>query len=470
MSETPDAVEGLPDALAAHLANLADNLQLVADLGYGDVTLAVPEADGALRVVADARPATAVTVRPTSRAGETLDPADDPEAYEASGSGETVGPTRTRTTRGIAFSSVAHPVGSATPHPVLVRETTEQVAEAPGKMERVWMEVANGLVDLLLEGPLLDASGEPFATVRRAGDGVLRLDEAGLVTYASPNAMNILGSAGSSGSVVGTAAAELPGGSVAIAPALRAGACSRAEVTSGERMLEYRILALAEGSFVLVQDVTEARRQQQELKVKEATIREVHHRVKNNLQTIGSLLRIQSRRSEDDRLVRALAEADERISAMAVVHEMLASSTDERVDLSEAARTVVDMVRQGLVGRDADIGVTVEGESGLVPASAATSLALVIAELVHNAIEHGVSERARGSVTVGIRRLPGELHLVVRDDGGGLPDGFSPETSANLGLAIVRTVVQDDLGGTLAFGEGRGTVVTIRIPLSDEEG
>jgi two-component sensor histidine kinase len=220
----------------------------------------------------------------------------------------------------------------------------------------------------------------------------------------------------------------------------------------------------------LVEDITEAVRREQELRVKEATIREVHHRVKNNLQTIASLLRIQARRTESDEASRALAEAVERVSSMAVVHEMLAASTEETVDFAEAARTVVDMVRQSLAHSGTDVTVTVEGETGLVPASVATSLALVVAELVHNAIEHGIAERSSGVVAVSMRRLPGELHLVVRDDGTGLPDGFDIDSSANLGLAIVKTVVGDDLRGTLSFSSARGTTVTIRVPVPELPG
>jgi two-component sensor histidine kinase len=237
----------------------------------------------------------------------------------------------------------------------------------------------------------------------------------------------------------------------------------------GGRVLSYRTIGLPTGAVVLVEDFTEARRREQELKVKEATIREVHHRVKNNLQTIASLLRIQARRSGSPEASRALEEAVERVSSMAVVHEMLSASTDETVDFGEAARTVVDMVRQGIAGTGSEVTVEVEGTTGHVAASTATSLALVTAELVHNAIEHGIGPRGHGAVNVSMRRLPDEIHLVVRDDGEGLPEAFDPESHANLGLAIVRTIVQDDLRGTLAFGRGRGTTVTIRVPVPRDE-
>jgi two-component sensor histidine kinase len=189
--------------------------------------------------------------------------------------------------------------------------------------------------------------------------------------------------------------------------------------------------------------------------------------VKNNLQTIASLLRIQGRRADSDEVRRALAEATERVSSMAVVHEMLAASTDEQIDFTEAAETVVDMVKRGLAGESSNVTVEVKGSSGKVPAQVAASLALVVAELVHNAIEHGFEGRDAGRVSVEMRRLTSEFVLTVRDDGVGLPEGFDTGDTPNLGLEIVKTVVEDDLHGTLAFGKGRGTTVTVKFPLEE---
>jgi len=125
------------------------------------------------------------------------------------------------------------------------------------------------------------------------------------------------------------------------------------------------------------------------------------------------------------------------------------------------------MVRRALAGDNAAVRVEVNGSTGLVPAQVATSLALVVAELVHNAIEHGIGDRGSGFVAVNMRRLDNELVLTVRDDGAGLPAGFALEDAANLGLAIVRTIVTDDLRGTLRFEGTRGTTVTVRFPLED---
>ncbi len=462
--------DGAPRAL--HLGNLADNLQLVADLGYGDVALAEMREDGALVVTADARPVTAVAALAASRAGATLAPEREIEAYRALHDGEPVEGSRRRITRGISYTTSAYPVGPAgAPYAVAVRDLAQQVLEAPGRMETQFMHAAEDLLAVLCSRPLLTPAGEPFSTVRVAGDGVLRLDSEGRVDYASPNAVNIMRLAGVEASVTGGPATRLPGGPAALAPVLaaRAGTAAATEVEHAGRILGYRAIRLEHGAVVLVEDRTDAYRREQEIKVKEATIREVHHRVKNNLQTIASLLRIQARRVESEEARHALAEANERVSSMAVVHEMLAASTEERIDFTEAARTVVDMVHRGLAGEGGEVAVSVEGSTGLVPAQVATSLALVVAELVHNAIEHGFAGGRTGGVEVLMRRLPGELVLTVRDDGHGLPAGFDPESAGNLGLAIVRTVVSDNLRGTITFGGARGATVTVRLPLPDDD-
>ncbi len=456
------------DAQRAQLDNIVANLQLVADLAYGDVALAVAAPDGALGVIGDARPNTAVAPVPSSRIGRMLARAEEPEAYAALEEGRVVRGTRTRTVRGIKYTTSAYPIG-APAFAVVVRDLSEQVAEAPGAMETAFMQAAESLLESLAESPLVDVrTGEPFATHRTAGDGVLRVEVDGRVSYASPNAINIMRLAGFDGTLTGVSAPELPGGGFGIAPALGTRAAIATDTEVAERSLRYRTIGLQQGALVLVEDVTESRRREAELKVKEATIREVHHRVKNNLQTIASLLRIQARRTGSAEARHALAEATERVSSMAVVHDLLAGSDEERVDFAQAAATVVELVRRGLVGEAAGIDVHVDGATGQVDAHTATSLALAVAELVHNALEHGLAGRNEGEVAVQMRRVPDELVIVVRDNGRGLPDDFEPASSANLGLAIVRTVVEDDLRGTLSFTQGRGTTVTVRVPVADE--
>ncbi|MEI6448838.1 MAG: histidine kinase N-terminal domain-containing protein [Actinomycetes bacterium] len=460
----------LPEAVRGHLANVADNLQLLADLGYGHVALAVVDGDGALIVRDEARPSTAVTPHVISRAGKVLEREAEPEAYEALASGRAVRGDRGRSAHGVKYSTSAYPVGDGLPYAVVVRDVAQQVAAAPGRMETAQMDATEELLETLRSGPLLDAgTREPFSSTRRAGDGVLRVRPTGRISFASPNAVNIMRLAGVEGRVTGMQASALPGGAFGISPVLGAPGAVRVEAEIADRVLGYRSIALQAGALVLVEDLTETRRRELELRVKETTIREVHHRVKNNLQTIASLLRIQARGSRNEEVRRALAEATERVMSMAVVHELLTGSADERIDFAAAARTVVDLVRRGLIGERPNITTTVSGDTGELGAQAATSLALAVAELVHNAIEHAFDPGADGAVGVEMRRESADLVIVVRDDGKGLPPGFDAAGSGHLGLDIVRTVIEDDLRGALTFASDHGTTVTIRAPLHEEE-
>jgi two-component system, sensor histidine kinase PdtaS len=461
----------LGEEARGHLANVVDNLQLIADLGYGDVALVVPDKAGGLVVVADCRPSTAATPFAASRVGRALTPAGSPEAFAAIDRAAPVEGDGTRLSHDVSYATVAYPIGAPAPFAAVVRSLAQHAESAPGAMEKAFMRAAEELLRALAAGPIVDLrTGRGFATTRHAGDGVMQVAPTGRIAYASPNAVSIMRLAGVEGRVTGMRASALPGGVLGISPTFGARGAVAVQAEVAQRVLDYRAIALEYGTLVLVEDLTEARRREREIMVKQATIREVHHRVKNNLQTIASLLRVHARRTTSEETRKALADATDRVTSMAVVHDLLAGSDEERVDFAQAARTVVDLVRRGLVGDESRVAVSVSGATGQVDARTATSLALTIAELVHNALEHAFAPGAAGSVEVALRRLPHELELTVTDDGGGLPAGFDPARSSNLGLAIVRALVEDDLQGTLRMSsEGAGTTVTVRVPLADAE-
>jgi len=385
----------IPADVHAHLENISANLQLVADLGYGDAALAWCEDDGSLTVLADARPATAADPVASSRGGDRLSADDEPEAFEALARRQPVLGTGRRGPDGVSRTTEAYPVGIEHPYAVILRTYGGQIETTASRMETAFIDAARDLMQTLRAGPLIEArTREPFATERRAGDGVLRVGRRGEIVYASPNAVSIMRNAGVDGRVTGMRAAELPGGAIGISPLLGTSGALATELEVGDRTLGYRALALSSSLLVLVEDLTEARRRERELGIKEATIREVHHRVKNNLQTIASLLRMQARRSDNDEVRRALTEATERAASMATVHDLLAHSDHEKVDFAEATRRVVDLVRVGVLDSDARITVTVTGGTGLIDAIPATSLALALTELVHNALEHAFAPGA----------------------------------------------------------------------------
>jgi two-component system, sensor histidine kinase PdtaS len=243
------------------------------------------------------------------------------------------------------------------------------------------------------------------------------------------------------------------------------------ELTDGEVVVVFRAVPLRPagtpiGAIVLLRDVTDLRSRDRELVTKDATIREIHHRVKNNLQTVAALLRLQARRIDAPEGRVALEEAVRRVGSIAIVHETLSQSFDETVDFDEVADRLRVMVSE-VSSAGAEVSTVREGGFGVLPAEVATPLAMVLTELLQNAVEHGFGDGS-GTVTIQARAAVGRLHVVVQDDGKGLPAGFDVDTSASLGLSIVRTLVESELGGVLVIGPapGTGTRVTLDFPRS----
>jgi two-component sensor histidine kinase len=201
----------------------------------------------------------------------------------------------------------------------------------------------------------------------------------------------------------------------------------------------------------------------------DATIREIHHRVKNNLQTISSLLRLQGRRPDSPEAKAALDESVRRIRSIALVHETLSRETGDDVPFDDIVRPLVRMVEDSLATPDRIVRVRVTGDAGSLPAEVATPLAVVLTELVQNAVDHGYPEGTEaGEVVVALDHDDGGLSLRVIDAGVGLPPGFRLEQATGLGLSIVRSLVVSQIGGTIDVrgGEGgTGTVVEVRVGL-----
>lgn len=464
--------QAMPDT-RTHLGNVADNLQLLADLGCSVTSLLTPCPEG-LQVRSTARPATVAILAPPRRIGDIADGDGDREAYECFATGHSVVGARVRTEGGMRYVSHAYPLGEGSPNAVIVRDVPVGLSRAFGPMEEAFTEMGLSLLKVLHRDALRDGeTGEVFSTARVAGDGVVRLDKDGGILYASPNLSNILRMVGFDSGFPGGSASHLPGYQCLIEPALLGKGCFARDVDVSGHTLYYRSIPLMPGALLLVEDVTELRAHEREMRVKEATIREVHHRVKNNLQTIESLLRIQMRRTESVAVRSALSEAVTRVGSMAVAHDMLSCSREESVDVARMVSAVAEQVRRGLVGSSADIRIHVTGQAGEMDARGATSLALAVAETVHNAIEHGLEDRSNGAVLISLERQGGFLRVVIEDDGRGLPDGFSLSKANSMGLVIARTMVEEDLSGSLHCGpvlKGTGARFEMSIPVpSDSE-
>ena len=207
------------------------------------------------------------------------------------------------------------------------------------------------------------------------------------------------------------------------------------------------------------------RRQERELLTKDATIREIHHRVKNNLQTVASLLRIQARRTHSDEARDALQQAMRRVSAIAVVHDTLSEGLSQSVDFDVVFERVLMLAAEVASSHTTRVQPTLRGSFGELPSEYATPLALALTELVTNSVEHGLAGRDDGEVVITATRTDDRLTVVVYDNGAGLAEG---KVGSGLGTQIVRTLIQGELSGSIDWHTltGSGTEVTIEVPLT----
>jgi two-component sensor histidine kinase len=320
----------------------------------------------------------------------------------------------------------------------------------------------------------------------RVGDGVILLDPTGRVEYTSPNGVSALHRIGSHGNAEGLRFGELGLDDSAIRTAFSIAAPVTEEFERGpEVTVLIRCIPLIDhgqvsGAVVLTRDISELRRRDRLLMSKDATIREIHHRVKNNLQTISSLLRLQGRRFESPEAKMAIEESVRRIRSIALVHETLSREAGDDVAFVEIVRPLVRMVEEGMSSPDHPVTFTVEGDAGVLPATVATPLAVVLNELLQNAIDHAFPDDLDlqthpGAVVVTLENDGERLRATVVDDGVGVPQGFLLEDATGLGLSIVRTLVTTELGGTISLrpGDGpsdrRGTIVHLDVPVAERE-
>ncbi len=221
------------------------------------------------------------------------------------------------------------------------------------------------------------------------------------------------------------------------------------------------------GVMVLLHNATEAVQKQRELNVKSAIIQEVHHRVKNNLQNIAAILRIQARRVQSDEARVHLTEAVNRVLSMAVIHEFLSTDEHRPINVKDVCQRIASQVAQVSGSPDQEVSVQVTGSNIRLPASQATPVAMVVNELLLNAVEHGLEGRASGHIQIQLEDLGDAVRIIVEDNGNGLPPAFNPTAqTSSLGLHIVHTLVTDDLKGNLSMqqAEPQGTQAVVTFP------
>ena len=475
---------GLSVGATDHLGRLTASWSLLADLSFSDMVLMARTAGAGAHesfiVLGQLRPNNRSTMINDDLVGTTHRPEDWPLVKESFERGERiVGEARVGAIGPVPVWCVPVRYDDAV---VAVMVRLQGPLRGPASLyEQAYLSIFERLCDMVADATFPfredDVAGPGMP---RVGDGIMLLDARGLIEFATPNAANALHRLGIYASSEGRSLPELGLRVRVVERSLAYAIPAMEEIDRGHdvAILFQSVPLLAHqtvtGVLILLRDVSDLRHLNRMVLNKEAAVREVHHRVKNNLQTISSLLRLQARRSEEEETRVALLEAERRVRSIAVVHEVLSREPGEEVVFDEIVRSLVMLVEDTVLALH-PVEIVVNGELGTLPTDLATPLAVALAELLTNAVEHAftdfddVDQGHVGVVTLNLTVDDETAVAEIRDNGRGLGEEFSLEVPTSLGLSIVRDIIRAQLHGTIEMRSieselGGGTYVRVAVP------
>jgi len=489
----------------ALLAKIIRVIPLLADLSRADVLIGVPREGSQIEIIAQAKPHSVAPVHRDLLVGTRLAYDDASALLRAIAEHQ-----YTRSQREYPRQSVGN--GSAEGAPAPVVQEAHPIANQAGKViggmlietnlleserhkrrSEVFQRALKALQQMALRG---EPDGIERVSAFGEHDWVIIVDADGVIRYMSGIATNLYRNIGYGEPLVGKPLSYLETQDDELArQAIETRRCAQVELEERGRTWIKKAIPLARtertglftaarprsaGVLMLIRDDTEARQRARELLIKTTMVKEMHHRVKNDLQTVASLLRIQTRRARTTEAKAALGEAVNRILSIAVIHEFLSEQDTRVINIRDVAQRIIKQMQVGVLDPAQRIALEVSGPNIYLPARQATSCALVINELLQNALEHGYDQKlssddARqvgGTISLTFQDHGDAVGLVVHDDGRALPPDFSLERVDSLGLKIVQMLVTQDLNGRIDLQSDRGVSAIVRfpkIPLGGEE-
>ncbi|MBC7249022.1 MAG: sensor histidine kinase [Anaerolineae bacterium] len=470
----------------ALLQLIEKQMPIVSDISRADVLIYCRKSANEAVVVAHARPHSILPVYPADLRGRIVSPSEEPHVFHALQRGRSARSHLVLIANGAPVVRRVYPIrnreGVVIGAASIERNHIEHVRHR--RRSRVFQRAVIQLQHMLLRGQITGAEDlSPFGE----HDGILVVDVGWHVRYASGIATNLYRKLGYLDSLIDKRISSLEReDELMVTQAMQEIRCQEREAESGDRVLIRKAIPLLAqdgwrsklnwllgappteaklvGAILTIHDETEERRKEQELKVKTTMIQEVHHRVKNNLQVIAALLRMQARRVASEEGRRVLEDSVNRVLSIAVVHDFLSQHSSQAINIREVSRRIIQQTQEGTLDPTKGITLALEGPSIYLPAQQATACALVINELLQNAVEHGYARLPGGKITIRLEDQGDQVEIAVIDDGQGLPPDFSLEQVESLGLQIVSTLVQDDLRGEFELLNGRGVRAIVRFP------
>jgi two-component sensor histidine kinase len=468
---------------SALLERIRAGLPITADVSRADLLLHVPSPLGA-RVVAQARPRSISSLYSSDRVGQVSGQPEQPLVFRALEEGR-AGSAQQDLPTGTPVVQEVYPVHNNQGRTIaaLSVETNLIAHERHRRRHRSFQRAVRWLQGMAIRGTVDGAAAlSPFGE----WDGILYVDAQRRIVYLSGIANNLYRRLGYLLDLRGTLLGDLQtGDDKLVRLAMESERCQEEERQEGRRLWNRKVVPLrpvppsrsrrwrmpwevpsseVAGALVMVHDLTDERLRDQELRLKATMIQEVHHRVKNNLQAVASLLRMQARRMELPEARKALDEAVGRILSVSVIHEFLSQAEDQLINIRDVCHRIVTQVETVVIAPEREIRLQVRGPSLYLPSRQATACALVVNELLENALEHGLQARKSGAVTIRLHDGGDVVSISVQDEDAELPEEFEPERGDGLGLYIVRTLVEEELRGQFELRGEPGVSAVITFP------
>jgi two-component sensor histidine kinase len=497
MNSVVQTCTSLTEEDVAFLEKLEADLGILADLSRADVLMYCPCSGDRAVLVAQASPHSILPIYGESLVERQVDSTDESAVIRALVEGRQGFAEVRRVIGGQDSPGDAAPIVQET-YPihasdgrviaVICVETNLIERERHRRRSKVFQRALKLFQQTVLAGEL---SGAEQLSSFAEHDGVMVLDTQHRIQYISGIATNLYRKLGYGGVLLKRRIEDLDLDDLSIAlEAMDRGTCIEGEMQVGDLVWIKKAIPFyssgrrvrklfpgvgsgwrLEGVLITIHDATDARRQEDELRVKVAMIQEIHHRVKNNMQTIASLLRLQARRAESDDVRRALQEGIGRILSVAVIHEFLAHQEARVINIRDVSQRIINQVREGVLDWERGIRLDLRGPNIYLPTQPATVCALVINELLQNALEHGYERQEGGTVTVGLSDDGEQITISVDDDGVGLPEAFVLGQTNSLGLQIVKALAEGDLKGSFELhSRDKGVSAIVTFPKHTQGG
>lgn len=461
------------------IENISEMLQFIADLVKADVFIDCPS-NGKAIVVAEAKPSYCSSIYKGSVVGEFALREHEPAVIRTLEVGMPTKDLKGVTQEKIQVKQTVEPIKNKkgdTIGVLIIEKDETEIIDNTRRIE-ILAETNETLTNILQEkalsqGMVPEVVKENLRTKNEYSnnndknityhidDAIIIFDENGIVRFKNPVAEELYKNLGYKDDLLGMDFSNISLNKYNFRDIMKAKGADSFEVEISNMVLQVKYIVQTSkvlNLVMLIKDITDVKQKEKELILKSVAIREIHHRVKNNLQTIASLLRLQLRRIDNEEFKSALTESMNRILSIATTHEILAQQGIDELNIKEVIQKLkVNMVRCYNI-ENSNIEIKITGDDFQVDSDKSTSIALIINELLQNSLEHAFVDRSSGKIEIKIHKGNTYSTIFVIDNGIGFD--INNHKKNNLGLSIVKSLVKDKLGGELnIFSNNEGTKV-----------